>query len=177
MQSDVGDEYEYGIPEDQEPHAGLKRAKPDPGADTCEADPGLIIIYGNDQIIHDALGQAGAPIPQGATPAASADSFKEFVFTMILGTPIDIEFNCLEKATVGGVPEVSHTLFQSLTHDQYRKVLARLTRTFITSGTPTALWSMALGHALGMLVTVTGGGTGGVYYTKVSMDDGVFRSS
>ena len=30
---------------------------------------GLVIIYNNDQLIHDKLGQPGAPIAQGATPA------------------------------------------------------------------------------------------------------------
>ena len=37
-----------------------------------EADPGLVIVYENDQMIHDALGKQGAPVAQGATTAALA---------------------------------------------------------------------------------------------------------
>ena len=64
-----------------------------------EADLGLIIVYEDNETIHDALGQPGAPVTQGATPAASAEAFWEFVFRTVLSTQLDIEFNCLEKAT------------------------------------------------------------------------------
>ena len=144
--------------------------------DAHEADPGLIILYEHDQLLHDALGLLGAPVVQGATPAASAKALKEFVYQTVLGTPIDVEYNCLNKTTAGGVPEVFPMLFQSLTHTQYLRVIAHLTRAFITSRTATAQWSLALGHGLGRLIKVTGGGTGGVYYSRVTVDEGIFRS-
>ena len=88
-----------------------------------------------------------------------------------------MEYNCLHKTTAIGVPEIFPLLFQSLTHTQYLRVLAHLPKAFITSRTPTAQWSLALGHGLGRLIKVTGGGTGGgVYYSEVRVDDGIFRS-
>ena len=144
--------------------------------DSHEADPGILILYEDDELLHDALALPGAPVAQGANPAASAQLLKEFVFQTILGTPVDIEINCLQRTTVGGVSQLFPMLFQSLTHSQYLRVLAHLTRSFITSRSPTAQWSLAVGHSLGQLIKVTGGGTGGVYYSKITVDDGIFRS-
>ena len=81
-----------------------------------------------------------------------------------------MEFNCVQRATLGGMSQVFHSVFHRLTQDQYLRVKAHLSKTFITSGTPTALWSLALGHGLGTLLKATGGGTGGVYFTKESVD-------
>ena len=89
---------------------------------------------------------------------------------------MSLDENCLMKSTVGGVPVTFPSLFHRLTHNQMFRVMAHLTRTFITNRTPTAQWSLALGHPLGTLVRVTGAGMGAVYYTLETVDEGIFRS-
>ena len=145
-------------------------------ADTVERDPGLIIVYTHDQDIHDALGQPGAPVAQGATSSDSSEAFQEFIFRIILTTPVVLEENYLVKSTVGGVPLMFPSLFHRLTHNQIFRIMAHLMHTFITNRTPTAQWSLGLEHPLGTLVRVTGAGTGAVCYTLQSVDDGIFRT-
>ena len=91
-----------------------------------ENNPGLITVYESDEVLHDALGQPGAPVAQGATPATSAEAFKEFIFQTILGTPVALDDNCVVKSTVGGVSTLFPTLFHRLTHNQLYRILAHL---------------------------------------------------
>ena len=83
-----------------------------------EKDPGLVIVYENNQVIHDALGQHGAPIAQGATPTALAETFQEYILQTILATPVLVEDNCVVKSTVGEVSSLFPSVFHRFTHNQ-----------------------------------------------------------
>ena len=88
-----------------------QRPQAEAAIDGVEKDPGLIIVYAHDQVIHDALGQPGAPIAQGATPSESSEAFQEYIFQTILGTPVSLDENCVVKSTLGGVSSCSPACF------------------------------------------------------------------
>ena len=66
-------------------------------------DTSLIIVYEDDSAIHRALGLAGAPISQGATPESSGKALRMFVFNQLIAGVPDKLVNCIEDAvrTVG----------------------------------------------------------------------------
>ena len=61
-----------------------------------DEDPGLIIIYSSDEIIHQVLGHAGAPVAQQATAALSAEA--SFVYQQILMTPVSEAANAVVRS-------------------------------------------------------------------------------
>ena len=71
-------------------------------AEEMQTDPGLIVVYGDDEAIHVALGRAGAPVPQGQTPALSARALREYIYSIILAAPIDEEEQVVKRAVVPG---------------------------------------------------------------------------
>ena len=115
-----------------------ERPQAEASVDNVEKQPGLIIIYVRDQVIHEALDEPGAPIAQGVTPSESVESFQEYIFQTILGTPASLADNCVIKSTVGGVPSMFPGLFHHLAYNQIYRVMAHLTRVFITSRSQTA---------------------------------------
>ena len=73
-----------------------------------QEDPGLIIVYGDDLTIHNALGQAGAPVQQGQTAADSAQALREYVYSVVLSAPIDEDGQVVKKAVIPGGPSFSN---------------------------------------------------------------------
>ena len=79
-----------------------------------DEDPGLIIIYKDDEAIHRALGLGGGPILQGPNPAASGEDFRKYVYTQLVGGVPDKLMHCVEdaRATTGPVTELFPNIFQ-----------------------------------------------------------------
>ena len=131
-----------------------------------EKDPGLIILYGADSIIHEALNEAGSPVPQAGSPAASAAALKDYIYNVVLTTPVSEEDNGVERAEGVYFNEVFHRLSQ----DNYHRVIRRLKRVFVLDRTPVADWSRRVttppNPPLASLLRVSGGvGLGQVYIT------------
>ena len=101
---------------------------PDPGSSPNQAqkkqklhftdtDPALIILYSDDATVHQALGIAGSPAPQGATAQQSAQNLKHFIFC---------EISQFIELDLCGVPH--HPTAAAATGDQYcQEVLHHLT--------------------------------------------------
>ena len=77
-----------------------------------ENDPGLVILYAPDRIIHDALNQVGSPVSQAGTPEASAAALKAYIYNIVLTTPVSEEENGVEQEDGVYFHEVFHRLFQ-----------------------------------------------------------------
>ena len=145
--------------------------------DSGESDPGLIIIYSSDQTLHDALGGPGAPVQQGASPAESAAALKQYIYSVILSTPVSVDANGVDRGAGMQFTEV----LQRLTQDDMFKVLRKLERVFILDSTPVATWSRQVAAPpnppLGTLLRVTGGvGKGQVFVVRCAVDQGIFRN-
>ena len=143
-----------------------------------ESDPGLVIIYAPDQVIHDALNQVGAPVRQAATPTASAAALKEYVYNIILSTPVLEEDNGVEKEE----GEYYHEVFHRLSQDTYHRLVHRLKRVFMLDNTSVARWSVQVSASpnppLASLLRAGGGvGQGQVYITRCYVRSGIFRYS
>ena len=142
--------------------------------------PGIVLCYAADAVVHAAAGEPGSPVPQGSTPAVSAERLREFIFRAILGTPLGLAENCVvEKMTEDGVVYFK-TLFQRMDQDLFHSVVQRVTREFMTNQTATAQWSRRVSRdpasALVKLVRVSGGaGRGSVFMTVQYFGAGIFR--
>ena len=94
-------------------------------------------MYASDQTLHDALNGLGAPVQQGATAADSAAALKEYIYRVILSTPVSVAENGVDKGAGVHFTEI----FQRLMQDDLFKVLRKLERVFILDSTPVATWS------------------------------------
>ena len=75
-------------------------------------DPGLILHY-NDEAIHETLGRPNAPIPQAATVAQSSEAFKQYLFNIIVATPVELSEHCVTSNSTPGQPEEYYpTIFE-----------------------------------------------------------------
>ena len=153
----------------------------------AEADPGLIIIY-DAEAVHDALGQANAPVQQGVDQAESVHNLQEYVYTQVLATPCSESEHCVERISDGNVREYYPQLFHRLPADTYRAIIERLKDMFAYRNTALARWSVnvaTLAHApgslpphrpLGALIKVVRGvGLGQVVMEPVLIQRGIFR--
>ena len=113
----------------------MEKAESEPQS---ESDPGLVIIYAPDQTIHDALNQVGAPVGQGATPAASAAALKEYIYQTILSTPVSEDENGVNKEE----GEYYREIFHRLSQDTYHSIVHRLQWVFVLDNTSVARWSV-----------------------------------
>ena len=138
------------------------------------------IVYASDAAVHQALGQPGAPVPQGATPAVSAERLHDFIYMTIRGTPLSETEHCVvEAATVGGMV-YDKTIFHRLPQDLYFRIIQHLAREFVTNQTPTATWSRRVcrppASPLVTLIRVVGGvGSGSVFMMAEAFAEGIFR--
>ena len=165
--------------ESKAPESGPPESPPqeESESDPGESDPGLIIMYASDQTLHDALNGPGVPVQQGATAADSATALKEYIYRVILSTPVSVDENGVDKGAGVHFTEI----FKRLTQDNLFKVLRKLERVFILDSTPVAAWSRQVLAApnppLGTLLRVTGGvGKGQVYVVRCAVDRGIFRN-
>ena len=157
----------------------VKQAQATEQANTeLEDDPGIIIVYATDETIHNALGQQGSPVPQGANAGASSTAFQEFVYQEILAcTNLSVR-NCIKKS-----PNVYFAnLFHRLPQDDYFTVMQVLEDRFGQGIGPTAQWSAAVSAPpnppLGAVLRVGGGlGVGQVHFYRENIQQGVFRST
>ena len=116
-------------------------------ADTeVEDDPGIIIVYASEETIHNALGQQGSPVPQGANAGASSTAFQDY--------------NCIQKSP--GVYFAN--LFHRLPQEAYVNLMQVLEDRFVQGTGPIVQWSVAVSAPpnplLGAVLRV-GGGLGG----------------
>ena len=146
-----------------------------------QEDPGLIIVYGDDLAIHNALGQAGAPVQQGQTAADSAQALREYVYSVVLSAPIDEDGQVVKKAVIPGGPVFFKSLFHRLEEDTCFRIIQRLERQFVTGNSTTTQWSVSVSAPpappLATVVKVCGGvGLGQVSMTVVPFGGGIFRT-
>ena len=146
----------------------------------AEEDPGLILLY-NDEPVHEALAQPNSPVPQGGTVGASAEAFKQYIFNIIIATPVTVDEHCVVARAVPGQPEEFFpTVFERLEYNTFRKIMQRLRLVFVTARTPTAQWSTTVSQPpqppLCVLMKVVGGvGLGGVQITVEDLPHSIFR--
>ena len=100
---------------------------------------------------------------------------------MLAGGPCE-EDNGVENDGVraaGAAPGTAYFAFvlHRLYEDQYRSVIKRLREHFIHGPRPVTQWSVQLAQPLGVVLKLTGGGTGTGYafVTPEAMSSGVFR--
>ena len=120
-----------------------------------DEDPGLIILYKDDEAIHRALRLGAGPILQGPNPAASGEDFRKYVYTQLVGGVPDKLMHCVEdaRATTGPVTEFFPNIFQRLPRNAYNKLVIRIKQLF----PPQDPWVQALPGPLGTLVEIRGG--------------------
>ena len=145
-----------------------------------EEDPGLLLLY-NDEAVHEALAEPNVPVAQGGTVGASVEAFKQFVFTVIVATPVAVDEHCVVARAVPGQPEEYYPMvFERLEYNTYRKILQCLRAVFITSQTPTAQWATTVSQPphppLCVLMKIVGGvGLGGVQMSVEDLPHSIFR--
>ena len=142
-----------------------------------EKDPGLIIHYGPDQVIHDALAQPNSPVPQGNTASASAAALKQYIYDVVLTTLVSESDNGVLRNDSENFVQYFHRLPQ----DTFFKIKGRLLTELVTGNTPASRWSLAVSappqHPLGCLIKVTGGvGLGQVCMEVVAIRQGIFKT-
>ena len=150
-------------------------------ADTeVEDDPGIIIVYAPEETIHNALGQRGSPVPQGANAGASSTAFQDYVYQEILAfTNISARRNCIQKSP--GVYFAN--LFHRLPQEAYVDLMQVLEDRFVLGTGPIVQWSLAVSAPpnppLGAVLRVGGGGLGVglVHFYRENIQQGVFRST
>ena len=140
-----------------------------------ENNPGLVILYAPDRIIHDALNQVGAPVRQAGTPEASATALKAYIYNIVLSTPVSEEENGVEQEE--GV--YFHEVFHCLSQDTYHRIVNRLKSVFVLDNTVVARWSVQVAAPpnppLASLLRVGGDvGQGQVYITQCYVHSGIF---
>ena len=142
-----------------------------------EKDPGLIIHYGPDQIIHNALAAQHSPVPQGDTPAESAAALKKFIYRLVLTTSVSESDNGVLKN------DDEHFLqyFHRLPQDTFFRIKTELLTALVTGGTTLSQWSLAVSappqQPLGCLIKITGGvGQGQVCMELVAISHGIFKT-
>ena len=129
-----------------------------------EADPGIVICYSPDAVIHAALQHHLTPaavLQPGVDATASAELFKSYVHRIIASTPIDEEDNCVVESVVGQRRNYFPHLFHRMSQDMFYSVVKRLQRVFVTDASPVARWSLAVSAPpappLAKIVRVGGG--------------------
>ena len=137
-------------------------------ADTeVEDDPGIIIVYASEETIHNALGQQGSPVPQGANAGASSTAFQDYVYQEILAfTNISARRNCIQKSP--GVYFAN--LFHRLPQEAYVNLMQVLEDRFVQGTGPIVQWSVAVSAPpnplLGAVLRV-GGGLGSISFDVI----------
>ena len=146
-----------------------------------EANPGIVICYSPDAVIHAALQHHLTPtavLQPGVDATASAELFKSYVLRIIASTPID-EDNCVLESVGGEGRNYFPHLFHRMSQDMFFSVVKRLQRVFVTDATPVARWSLAVSAPpappLAKIVRVGGAGSGSVFMSVESFREGIFR--
>ena len=152
----------------------------DPDCHCKMEDPGIVLCYAADELVHDAVGEPGSPVTRGPTPAVSASRLRDYIFRTILSTLLSEDENCVVQKASGAGTSFFHTVFHRVSQDQYYRVVQKLRRVFITDQTPTADWSRLVARdsappLVTLLQVVGGSGVGQVQMSTQSFGDGIFK--
>ena len=109
-----------------------------------DSNPGIVLCYAADTVVHPAVGEPGSPVPQGSTPSTPsvlAEWLREFTFQSILDTPLGLAENCVVEKMTDDRVVYFKTLFHRVDQDLFHSVVQRIIREFVTNQTATAQWS------------------------------------